>query len=307
VTSPATLERLGFGSASIGGLYAPLPEADAIETLQCAYEHGIRYFDTAPKYGNALAEDRIGKALAGLTRDSYQLSSKAGWDVFTDGRNPQPAFTRDGIRRSVEGTLQRLCTDYLDIVHLHDPDDHFEAAVRDAYPALVELKHEGVIGAIGVGVNQWPILNRFLDAAAFDAFMLAGRYTLLEQSALPLLDRCAAMGVEVNLGGVFNSGILATGVTPDAKHNYVSAPPEIRKRVAQIVATSSGYDVPLAAAAVQFGLMHPAVRRVVVGMRTPEEVRQNIRSFLHPIPGEFWARLQADRMIRADVPIKDQA
>jgi D-threo-aldose 1-dehydrogenase len=307
VTKPATLDRLGFGSASIGGLYVPLPEAEALETLQCAYERGIRYFDTAPKYGNALAEDRIGKALAGLPRDSYQLSSKAGWDVFSDGRDPQPAFTRDGIRRSIEGTLQRLRTDYLDIVHLHDPDDHFEWAMREAYPALVELKGEGVIGAIGVGVNQWPILNRFLDAAPFDAFMLAGRYTLLEQLSLPLLDRCARMGVEINLGGVFNSGILATGVMPDAKYNYVSAPPEIRQRVAQIAATGSRYDVPLAAAAMQFGLMHPAVRRVVVGMRTPAEVLQNIHSFLHPIPGEFWARLQADQIFSADVPIKDQA
>jgi D-threo-aldose 1-dehydrogenase len=200
-----------------------------------------------------------------------------------------------------------LRTDYLDIVHLHDPDDHFEWAMREAYPALVELKGEGVIGAIGVGVNQWPILNRFLDAAPFDAFMLAGRYTLLEQLSLPLLDRCARMGVEINLGGVFNSGILATGVMPDAKYNYVSAPPEIRQRVAQIAATGSRYDVPLAAAAMQFGLMHPAVRRVVVGMRTPAEVLQNIHSFLHPIPGEFWARLQADQIFSADVPIKDQA
>lgn len=298
-----TLSRLGFGSAPIGGLYAPLSEAEAVETVQFAYEQGIRFFDTAPKYGSGLSEERIGLALRGVPRTTYRLSSKAGWDIFTDNSDPQPAFTRDGIRRSVEGSLKRLRTDFLDIVHLHDPDDHFDSALRQAYPALVELKDEGVIGGVGVGMNQWQMLARFLETAAFDGFMLAGRYTLLEQDALPFLNRCVQAGVPVYLGGVFNSGILATGSTPDARYNYVRAPQHIHARVERIAALCAAHNVSLAAAAMHFGLLHSAVAMVVIGMRTAAEVAANVRAFLSPVPPALWQDMQAAGLISPHAPV----
>jgi D-threo-aldose 1-dehydrogenase len=302
MTAAFELDRLGFGSAPIGGLYAPLPEADAIDTILIAYEQGIRFFDTAPKYGNGLSEERIGLALRGIPRTNYRLSSKAGWDIFTDGRDPQPAFTREGIRRSVESSLKRLQTDFLDIVHLHDPDAHFEIALREAYPALIELRNEGLIGAVGVGMNQWQMLAHFLDKAVFDGFMLAGRYTLIEQGASPLLDRCAHKGVSVYLGGVFNSGILATGNVSDARYNYVSAPAHVRQRVEQIAAICAAHEVSLPAAAIHFGLLHPAVALVVIGMRTPDEVNANIRAFLSHVPTALWSDLSAAGLISMDAP-----
>lgn len=289
--------QFGFGSASIGGLYEPLSEAAAIETIQFAWEQGVRFYDTAPKYGNGLSETRLGKVLGGLPRDQYRIATKVGWNIHTADGQPEPAFSRDGVLRSIEASLRRLNTNYLDIVHIHDPDDHFNSARDETYPALVELKREGVIGAIGAGMNQWEMLSQFLDVAEFDVFLLAGRYTLLDQTAHDFLGRCAASNVPVFIGGVFNSGILATGAVEGARYNYVPAPPGIMQRVQKIEAICHEHQVSLIAAALQFCLAHPAIDRLIVGSRTAHEVRASLAALHQAIPATFWQQLQGAQLI----------
>jgi D-threo-aldose 1-dehydrogenase len=287
------ISRLGLGSAPLGNLYDELPPAQAHATIEAALHAGISMFDTAPLYGAGLSERRLGAALAGVPRDSYVLSTKVGRLVQPDGGIIFD-WSRDGILRSIEASLARLGLDRIDIVLAHDPDDHEREALEVALPTLIELREQGVIGAVGAGMNQWQMLSRFVEHSDLDCLLLAGRYTLLEQrDALPLLDQCAARGVGVLLGGVFNSGILASGPQPGAKYNYAEAPPAIMARVAQLAALCAEHGVALPHAALQFALGHPAVSALIVGAVTPEEVAANLAGLSAPIPAALWEALRA--------------
>jgi D-threo-aldose 1-dehydrogenase len=292
------LPILGFGSAPIGDLYGPIPEAQAIETIQFALECGVNLLDTSPWYGAGLAESRMGLALRGVPRDRFVLSSKVGHLIDGSGGFD---FSRDGVLRSIEGSLKRLGVDRLDIVHLHDPDDHEREALEFAFPVLAELRDQGVIRAVGAGVNRWQTLERFASAD-FDCFMLAGRYTLLEQDSLGLLDLCAQKNIAVLLGGVFNSGILATGAKPGAKYHYQDAPPEILERVRMLEAIGGLHQVSLKAIALQFPLAHPAVASLVVGATHPHEIEENLSALHEPIPAQLWMDLRLEGSLSKTSP-----
>jgi D-threo-aldose 1-dehydrogenase len=288
------VSRIGLGTAPIGHLYAPVPEDQAQATVRAALDAGITLFDTAPLYGAGLSERRLGTALAGLPRAAFVLSTKVGRRVQPDG-SVVFDWTRDGILRSIEESLVRLGLERIDIVHLHDVDAAFSdpaeahrAALDVAFPTLAELRAQGVIGAIGAGMNQWEMPAHFARHADFDCFLLAGRYTLLEQGGLPLLRLCRKRGIAVLLGGVFNSGILATGARPGAKYNYADAPPDVLARVARLEAVCAEFGVPLATAALHFPLRHPAVTALVLGAVAPAEVRQNLAALAAPVPPELW-------------------
>ena len=310
------LSPLGFGGAPIGNLFRELDDETAIEAVRVAYQEGIRYFDTAPHYGLGLSERRLGAALHGLPRDSYTLSTKVGRLLVpveevtgTDAADgfAVPAsyrrvfdYSRDGVRRSLAESLARLGTDRVDLLLLHDPDEHWRQAIEEGIPALVELREQGVIGGIGVGMNQAEMLADFVRRADLDVLLLAGRYTLLEQGAADdLLPLCQQRGVAVVIGGVFNSGLLATD-RPDETTAYNYAPPAAAMlgRARRLAAVCAGYGVPLPAAAIRFAAAHPAVASVLLGCHTAEQVRANLRYRDHPIPDELWARLRAEGLIR---------
>jgi len=290
------LGRLGLGTAPLGGLYDAVADDTAYAVVARAWELGIRYFDTAPYYGSGLAEQRLGAALHDHPREAFAVSTKVGRLLrpgksdFQDGP-PLEAyfdFSRDGTLRSLAESLGRLGLDRVDVALVHDPDDSYEQARDEALPALAQLRDEGVVGAIGVGMNQSELLCRFAREADVDCFLLAGRYTVLDRSGgAELLPLCAERGIAVIAGGVFNSGVLAGGDT----YNYAPAPPGIREQVRQLHATSARWKVPLQAAAVQFPLRHPAVRTVLVGCRTPEEVAEDVRLSELALPDELWAEL----------------
>jgi len=269
--------------------------------VNTALERGVTLLDTAPWYGLGEAERRLGLALRGVPRDRYTLSSKVG-RVLEDG-GVRFDFSRDGVLRSLEGSLERLGTDRLDIVHLHDPDDFERQALFEALPTLLELKAQGVIGAVGAGMNQAAMLERFAQHGGFDAFMLAGRYTLLEQGGLKLLNLCAEQGIAVLLGGVFNSGILATGVVKGAKYNYQDAPPAVLERVRRFEEVCREFGVLLAAAALHFPLAHPAVASLVVGAASSAELEVNLGFMETQIPLEFWTALRDAGLLSLEAPI----
>jgi D-threo-aldose 1-dehydrogenase len=247
---------------------------------------GIDYFDTAPLYGAGAAERRLGAGLAGVPRSSYKVSTKAGRRVVGD--HVEYDFSADGIARSVEESLGRLGLDRVDVVHLHDPDDHVLQALDKAYPALEDLRRQGVIGGIGLGMNSSAIPARFVRETDLDAVLIAGRYTLLDRSAADdLLPAATEHDVAVIAGGVFNSGVLAGGTTYD----YRPASPEILARVAVLEKACAEYGVPLRAAAMQFPAQHPAVTSVLIGCATAAEVRENVALWQEPIPQELWAAL----------------
>ncbi|MEV6152725.1 aldo/keto reductase [Nonomuraea sp. NPDC052129] len=302
------LPRHGFGAAPIAGLYEAVSDEQARATVDAAWSHGVRLFDTAPHYGVGLSERRLGAALAG--REGYVLSTKVGRLLVpsaTGGRDEQgfdvPAafervwdFSGDGVRRSLEESLARLGLDRVDIALIHDPDAHADQAISEAYPALAELRSQGVIGAIGVGMNQWQVPLRFVQETDIDVVMLAGRYTLIDQSGLPLLDACADKGVRVLAAGVFNSGLLATS-TPGGTYNYEPAPAEVLDRARRIAKVCERYDVPLPQAAMAFPLRHPAVASIVIGARSPEEVATNAALWERPVPDNLWSELAAEGLL----------
>jgi D-threo-aldose 1-dehydrogenase len=293
---------LGLGTAPLSGLYRHVEEAEASAVIHAALDQGVTLFDTAPLYGRGLSERYLGAALAGVPRERYLISTKVG-RLFDDPHGSIVFdFSRDGVLRSLEGSLQRLHTDRVDILHIHDPDNHQEEALEEAFPTLEELRRQGVVAAIGAGMNQWEALLHFAHFADFDCFLLAGRYTLLEQGALPFLDACQAKGIGVLLGGVFNSGILATGAVPGAKHNYRDAPPDILHRTQAIQDICARHGVPLAAAALQFCCAHPAVASLVVGAVTPGEVQANAAGLQAPIPARLWEDLRVEGLVDAHAP-----
>jgi D-threo-aldose 1-dehydrogenase len=299
--------RLVFGGAPIGGLFAPVAEDAALATLEAAWAAGIRAFDTAPHYGVGLSERRLGRYLAGRPREEYVLCTKVGrllvpadGDVEgAEGFYGTPRLTRvrdysrDGVLASLEGSLDRLGTGRVDIALIHDPDDHGRQALDEAYPALADLRDQGVIGAVGVGMNQTEMLEWFLPRADLDCVLVAGRYSLLDQSAgAELLPLCADRGVRVLAGGVFNSGILADP-RDGARYDYAPAPPALLARARRIRDICAAHGVPVAAAALQFTLRHPAVTAAVVGARSPAEITADAAYLSMEIPDELFIALAA--------------
>jgi len=314
------LTSLGLGCAQLGNLYRPTPDADARATVDAAWELGVRYFDTAPHYGLGLSERRVGAALAERPRDELVLSTKVGrllepvTEVTGDDDEgfAVPAthrrrrdYSRDGILRSVAASLERLGLDRIDVLFVHDPDEHYAEVLDGAYPALHELREQGVVGAIGAGMNQAEMLADFARNTDMDLLMLAGRYTLLEQAALDdLLPTCEARGVRVVAAGVFNSGLLARDAPPDdAKYDYGDAPAGLVARARRIAAVCERHGVRLPAAALAFPRAHPAVASVCVGARSPAQIRRNAELFDVEIPPDLWAELRAERLLREDAPV----
>jgi D-threo-aldose 1-dehydrogenase len=307
--------RLGLGSAPLAGLYSEVPEATALAVVERAVVSGLRLFDTAPYYGYGLAERRLGTVLKTVPRDDFVLSTKVGrllrpdappeeFTVFkgTPATNPIFDFSYDGVMRSVEDSLGRLGLDRLDVLLIHDPDDHYEQALTGAYPALERLRSDGTVGAIGVGMNQWEMLARFAKDAEFDCFLLAGRYTLLDQSALKvLLPICQARNIGVIVGGVFNSGILARPQT-GATFNYAPASSAWLVKAQRIQRVCEKHGVPLKAAALQFPLMHPAITTVLTGCRSVAELAENIAMLDARIPAQLWSDLHSAGLIADGAP-----
>ena len=310
-----SVTRLGLGTAPLAGLFEEVPEPQALAVIERAWEAGLRFYDTAPLYGHGLGEIRVGKVLKKKHRNDFTLASKVG-RLLRAGAPPEPGqayrgtppvnpifdFSYDGVMRSVEESRERLGLERIDILHIHDPDHHYEAALSGAYRALDRLRSEGVIGAVGAGMNQAEMLTRFAREASFDCFLLAGRYTLLDQVALKeLLPVCLEKGVAVMAGGVYNSGILADP-KPGARYDYVAAPDALIARAQRIGAVCARHGVPIKAAAIQFPLGHPAVTCVVVGCRSVEELDESIAMFELDIPPGLWDDLKAERLLPAEAP-----
>ena len=296
--------RLGLGCAPLGNLYSALTDDDALATVAAAWDAGVRYFDTAPLYGHGLSERRLGAALAGRPRHEFVVSTKVGRlirpaagpvdTIFSVPHDVEPVwdFSRDGVLRSIAESLERLGLDRIDVAFVHDPDDHEAQALDETFPALCALRDEGVIGAVGVGMNQWEMPLRFLDRVDLDVVLLAGRCTLLDRSGLDsLLPACAARSVGVVLGGVFNSGVLAAPDPRSATYDYASAGPDVLSAVERLRAICARHDTTLPAAALQFALRAPGATAVVVGARHPDEIRADIAWATTSIPHDFWTDL----------------
>ncbi len=340
------LPILGLGANPLGGLYEPIAQKDVVETINRAFQSGVTFFDLAPVYGYGNAERNVGKALKELPRDEIFVTTKIGrllldpndpatpteredvmviWDdeqlyKGTDPVRPYFDFTRDGVHRSIEASLERCGLDRFDAIHIHDPDLHPDEAIDGAFRALSDLKDQGVIGAIGCGMNQWEMLTDFANRAPFDCFLLAGRYSLLDQSALPeLLPVCERNNISLIIGGVYNSGILShpdPGSIADVSakgdaiatwsenvtFNYVPAPRKIIERAAKIKQICDNHGVSLKAAAIQFPLHHKAVASVLMGPRTADHVTDNIKSFSETIPNALWSDLKANGILPPEAP-----
>ncbi|MFI9169037.1 aldo/keto reductase [Streptomyces lincolnensis] len=315
--SGVEVSDLAFGAAVIGNLYTEVGEEQAHEAVTAAWQRGIRYFDTAPHYGLGLSERRLGAALREHPRAAYTLSTKvgrrlhpsdAGGDDLGNGF-AVPAthrrvwdFTADGVRRTLEASLERLGLDRVDVVYLHDPDDHAEQAFREGYPALEKLRSEGVVGAIGAGMNQSEMLTRFVRDTDVDVVLCAGRYTLLDQSALTeLLPAAVERGVSVVIGGAFNSGLLADP-RPGATYNYAQAPGEVLDRALRMKEVAERHGITLRAAALAFCAAHPAVASVLVGARSAAEVHDCADQFATPVPAAFWQELRDTGLLATEEP-----
>lgn len=296
--------RVGLGCAALGNLYSPVAEADAAATVEAAWNRGVRFFDTAPLYGHGLSEQRLGRALAGLPRDETVLCTKVGRvlvpaedpgeTIFADVPPVRPEFdfSAAGVDASLVASLERLGVDHLDVVHVHDPDDHLDQVVAETVPALSRWRAEGVVGAVGLGTNVPETASYLVDHVALDWLLLAGRYTLLDRSGASVLDRCASLGVRVIAAGVFNSGVLADP-TEGAHFSYEPAPAAVLVRAREMAGVCERFDVPLAAAAVQFPLRHPAVTLVLPGARSVAEIETDLDFLDVAIPDELWAELDA--------------
>lgn len=312
------LSRLGYGAANVGNLHRELTDEQAWEILEAAWETGIRYYDTAPHYGLGVSERRLGAFLQTKPRDEFVLSTKAGRllrpDPDHDGRldtdnsfsvpsnlRREWDFSASGIRASLDESLERLGLDRVDILYLHDPELHdLDLALSDAFPAMQQLRDDGIVDAIGIGSMSSDALAAAVRGADLDVIMVAGRYTLLEQPAADeVLPACHETGTEVVTASVFNSGLLAKAVpTRDDRYEYGRMPEPVWERLQRIVAICRAYDVPLPAAAVQFTLRDAAVRSVVVGGSRPEQLRQSAELMDVAIPEDLWAELAAEGLIR---------
>ncbi|MGI5290464.1 aldo/keto reductase [Nonomuraea polychroma] len=309
--STVEVTELGFGGGPLGGLFEPVDDDTAAQALAAAWDSGIRYFDTSPHYGIGHSERRIGELLRSKPRAEFTLSTKVGRLLVPQDPNGRmdegfavPAthrrvwdFSRDGILRSVEDSLTRMGVDRIDVLYLHDAEEHFETALRDGYPALAELRLQGVVGAVGAGMYHPGKLTRLVRETDADVVMLSGRYTLLDHTALDeLLPACAERGVSVLAASVFNSGLLATDRPAEgARFDYAPAAPELLERVNRIADVCEAHGVTVPQAAMAFPLRHPAVAGIVVGMRSAQEVRRNATAFSARIPARLWSDLR-DRL-----------
>jgi len=313
--TPLSVTRFGLGTAPLAGLYEAVPEDQALQVITRAWDEGVRHFDTAPLYGFGNAETRLGKALHDKPREEFVLASKVGRLLRADAPpepgqnfrgtppvNPVFDFSYDGVMRSVDESLERLQLDRIDILHIHDPDNHYDDALHGAYKALDHLRSEGVIRAVGAGMNQAEMLARFAREGNFDCFLLAGRYTLLDQIALDeLLPICVERGIAIIAAGVYNSGILADPKL-GARYNYATAPEPLLERARKIRAVCDRNGVPLKAAALQFPIGHPAVSCVVVGCRSVAQLDESLRMFEVDIPPALWQELKSEGLLREDAP-----
>ncbi|MFN8565032.1 MAG: aldo/keto reductase [Anaerolineae bacterium] len=317
-----TVSRLSLGTVPLGNLYEEVSDADAQAVVDACWNHGIRFYDTAPVYGFGIAEQRLGRALAARPRGEYTLATKVGRLLRCDAPfdasmapdgvpffkgtppvNPVFDFSYDGVVRSLEESLERLRLGRVDIVHIHDPDDHFPEALEGAYRALDDLRSQGVIGAVSVGMSQSAMLARFARESDCDCFLLAGRYTLLDQSGLDeLLPLCAEKHISILMGGVYNSGILADPERT-AFYNYVPAAPSLVERALRIKAVCERHGVPLKAAALQFPLGHSAVASVITGVRSVQEIDENAALFAVEIPDDMWEELRAEKLLPEAIPV----
>jgi len=312
--------RVGLGCAPLGGLYGDIPEEQAHEVVRRALSLGMNLIDTAPLYGYGKSEGRIGRAVQGWSRNDFVLATKVGrllipkdqggdtsqdanWGTASPLR-PKFDFSYEAVMRSIEESLKRLQTDRIDILHIHDPDNHYDEALSGAYPALDRLRGQGVIRAVSAGMNQCEMLARFAREADFDCFLLAGRYSILEQGAMDdLFPLCAQKNIGIMLGGTYNSGILASNLNLGAKFNYADASPDVLKRAQGLQAVAARHRVSLKAAASQFALAHPQVTCIIPGTRVPERVEENLRLIDESIPFEFWEELKAENLIRRNAPV----
>jgi D-threo-aldose 1-dehydrogenase len=323
----AEVTRIGMGGAPLGNVGTE----SAVSCLETAYSEGIRYFDTAPLYGAGVSESHYGKFLPTVPRETFTISTKVGRLILSekeasklqenksstktlDSRNGNRKaskyknqvvfnFSRDGILRSIEDSLERLGLDSIDIVLIHDPDDFYEEALNESFPALAELREQGVIKAIGAGMNEWEMLTNFAKNADFDCFLLAGRYTLLDHSAMhELMPICDQKEISLILGGPYNSGILASDLTSDTTYFYEPSPSDIVNRARAIKNVCDRYQVPLKAAALQFGLMHPTVATTIPGPREPEELKENIEMASIDINSDLWKELKQENLIHQNCP-----
>jgi D-threo-aldose 1-dehydrogenase len=322
--------ELGLGGAPMGGFRATISDAEAVKLTDDGYDAGIRYFDTSPYYGYGRSELRMGAALREKPRDSYVLSTKIGriMHAMRPGEKPPADFrenglpgfapvydyTYDGVMRSLEHSHMRLGLQKIDIALIHDVDfwttkdravleERFKTVMDSGYRALDELRKAGVIGAIGVGINEADTSLRFIQAGDFDCMLLAGRYTLLEQGALDaFLPECTKRHVSVILGGPYNSGILTGGVKPGATHDYVAAPAALIEKAQKIEAVCTRHGVPLGAAAMQFPLFHPAFCAVIPGALSTAEVKQNVAHMSVKIPVELWSELKREKLLDPAAP-----
>ncbi len=311
------LSKLGLGCAQLGNLYREMSDETAAAVVGAAWDQGIRYFDTAPHYGLGLSERRLGAALAGRPRDEYVLSTKVGrllehnpdhagerdladgFDVPATLRRRRD-YSRDGVLRSLESSMDRLGVDRIDIAFVHDAENHVEEALDGAIPALLELRDQGVLGGVGLGMNYDTVLAEFVRRSDVDIVMIAGRYTLLEQPALDeLLPLCAARGVSVVAAGVFNSGILASP-TPGGTYNYAAAPAELVEKAMRIAEVCAAHGVELPAAAIALPATHEAVRSVVLGASSVRQVEANAARAAVDVPPALWATLVEEGLLRAD-------
>lgn len=308
------VSRLGLGTAPLGGMFSSIAEDASDQLIESAIHAGIRYFDTAPLYGHTRAERRLGRGLAPHLDKNPIISSKVGRilepgpivepTIFVDADPFEPVFdySRDGVRRSLESSLKRLGVDRIDLVYIHDPDDHADQAIAEAYPALHELRDEGVITSIGVGMNQSAIPTRFVEETDIDVVLIAGRYTLLDQSAQhDLLAAATRRDVTIVGAGVFNSGVLMNP-TSEGTYNYAPASREIIDRAQQLHAAIEPYGVSVAAVGLQFPLRHPAVDVVLTGARSADELQQNIDAFDVTVPDALWADLEDRGLIERITP-----
>ena len=322
-----TVSRLGFGAASIAGLYTSVTEESAHDTIRAVLDMGIGYLDTAPQYGVGRSERLLGGVLPVVPRETFTLSTKVGRIIrhhadvppsVTDVARPPEQFpdadpdlrivwdmSRDGVRRSLDESRARLGIERLDIAYIHDPDDHMASALDEAAPALAELRAQGMLGAIGVGANTVAVLERFVREADIDVILLANRYTLLEQSALAtLLPACVERGVSVVVGGVMNTGLLVDP-RPGATFEYLAAPPDVLARAERLRDVCARHGVLLRAAAVRFVLAHPAVVSVLAGVRGRSHLEEYPRLMRAPIPVALWDELRAEGLLPAEAPTPD--
>ena len=311
------ISRLGLGGAPLAGLYQGVTDEQAGRVVNTYLDHGLGFFDTAPLYGSGVSETRLGAVLSDRVRNAFVLATKVGrllvpdpardQDVWSDDLPPVgPVFdySYDGTLRSLEESLDRLGLDRVDILHIHDPDNHYEEAMKGSYRALVRMRDEGVVRAVGVGMNQAKMLVRFAREGDFDCFLCAGRYTLVDHTALKrLLPLCEERNISLIIGGPYNSGILAQGAVEGAKFDYRKAPPGIMEKVRRVEAVCNRHGTPLKAAALQFPLAHPAVAAVIPGARSPEEVDENVKMFEVEIPADFWTELREEGLIPDAAPM----